>query len=218
MISERYLTILDIMSVLGLFWPFQFQWVGFAATFWFLHDTSIYGIYDVDSTIEKLKERWLTTNMWFIPVALVWNLAMGPFEVLSLLWVINNEILALPLEIFLVLLFIFTSVWISNYNEDGLWIFDFKLGYPDYGWSMYPLVILRLPSILYLICFSGFSINNLIMPGNLPSGQADINDLTVSGESGGGFMASQMSVIYSGMFKGVGIVYGGPYGCVQSRV
>jgi poly(3-hydroxybutyrate) depolymerase len=36
---------------------------------------------------------------------------------------------------------------------------------------------------------------------------------TVSGISSGGYMAVQMHVVYSDMFKGAGIVAGGPFYC-----
>ena len=63
---------------------------------------------------------------------MVFNLATGPFAVLSLLWVINNEILALPIEMFLVFMFVITAVWIFNFRgkEDPL---NLNLGYEDLG-------------------------------------------------------------------------------------
>ena len=50
---------------------------------------------------------------------------------------------------------------------------------------------------------------------NLPSIGANTN-ATVSGFSSGGYMTAQMQVIHSDLFKGAGIVAGGPYDCVNS--
>jgi poly(3-hydroxybutyrate) depolymerase len=45
----------------------------------------------------------------------------------------------------------------------------------------------------------------------LPGFGADPNSITISGFSGGGFMADQMKVIFSDTFKGAGLLAGGPY-------
>ena len=47
---------------------------------------------------------------------------------------------------------------------------------------------------------------------------AETDTVTVSGMSSGGFMATQMYVIYSELFQGAGIVAGGPYYCWQDGV
>ena len=51
----------------------------------------------------------------------------------------------------------------------------------------------------------------------LPSLGAAANQTTVSGMSSGGFMAVQMHTIYSSLFKGLGVIAGGPYGCNQGN-
>lgn len=47
----------------------------------------------------------------------------------------------------------------------------------------------------------------------LPSYNVDISQTTVSGLSSGAFMANQLGVAYSSIFKGVGIFAGGTYDC-----
>ena len=42
--------------------------------------------------------------------------------------------------------------------------------------------------------------------------QIDPESITVSGFSAGGFMASHLLVIHSDLFRGAGVVCGGPYG------
>ena len=54
--------------------------------------------------------------------------------------------------------------------------------------------------------------------GALPHLGASKTESTVSGISSGGFMAVQMHVIYSDMFKGAGVVAGGPFYCAQDNV
>ncbi|TFW00534.1 PHA-depolymerase-like protein [Oxalobacteraceae bacterium OM1] len=52
-------------------------------------------------------------------------------------------------------------------------------------------------------------------PVALPSFRIDLDETSVSGLSSGGFMAVQVSVAYSSIIKGAGIVAGGPYYCAQ---
>ncbi|MGR4868019.1 fibronectin type III domain-containing protein [Variovorax sp. LARHSF232] len=47
----------------------------------------------------------------------------------------------------------------------------------------------------------------------LPALNVDTSQTTVSGLSGGGFMATQLGYAFSGTFKGVGVFAGGPYMC-----
>ena len=47
----------------------------------------------------------------------------------------------------------------------------------------------------------------------LPALNVDASQTTVSGLSGGGFMANQLGYAFSGTFKGVGVFAGGPYMC-----
>ncbi len=49
--------------------------------------------------------------------------------------------------------------------------------------------------------------------GNLPAYNIDTGKTTVSGLSSGGFMANQLGVAYSSLFKGVGVFAAGPYMC-----
>ena len=51
----------------------------------------------------------------------------------------------------------------------------------------------------------------------LQSYNIDRDQITVSGISSGGYMASQFHVAYSDMISGAGIVAGGPYRCADSR-
>ncbi|ALO13326.1 Poly(3-hydroxybutyrate) depolymerase [Streptomyces venezuelae] len=53
-------------------------------------------------------------------------------------------------------------------------------------------------------------------PGSLQ--QYNISSTYVSGLSSGGFMANQMHVAYSDVFKGAGIFSAGPYDCAQNSV
>ena len=46
---------------------------------------------------------------------------------------------------------------------------------------------------------------------SLPGFEADPNFVTISGFSGGAFMADQLKIIYSETFKGAGLLSGGPY-------
>jgi len=49
----------------------------------------------------------------------------------------------------------------------------------------------------------------------LPSFNVDKTQISVSGLSGGGFMAVQFDVAYSSLLNGAGIIAGGPYYCAQ---
>jgi poly(3-hydroxybutyrate) depolymerase len=51
----------------------------------------------------------------------------------------------------------------------------------------------------------------------LRSYNVDSSRISVSGISSGGFMAVQLHVAYSSLFKGVGVVAGGPYYCAQDQ-
>lgn len=48
---------------------------------------------------------------------------------------------------------------------------------------------------------------------NLPAYNVDTGKTTVSGLSSGGFMANQLGIAYSSLFKGVGVFAAGPYMC-----
>lgn len=48
---------------------------------------------------------------------------------------------------------------------------------------------------------------------NLPAYNVDTSKTTVSGLSSGGFMANQLGITYSSLFKGVGVFAAGPYMC-----
>lgn len=53
---------------------------------------------------------------------------------------------------------------------------------------------------------------------DLPALNIDKNAVTVSGLSAGAFMAAQLSVAYSSLIKGAGIVAGGAYSCARGDV
>jgi poly(3-hydroxybutyrate) depolymerase len=52
----------------------------------------------------------------------------------------------------------------------------------------------------------------------LPALKIDASSVTVSGLSSGGYMATQLHVAWSSVFKGVGVVAAGPYYCAQGLV
>jgi poly(3-hydroxybutyrate) depolymerase len=49
----------------------------------------------------------------------------------------------------------------------------------------------------------------------LPALEIDASDVTVSGLSSGGYMATQLHLAWSSVFKGVGVIAAGPYYCAQ---
>ena len=63
--------------------------------------------------------------------------------------------------------------------------------------------------ILYLSQWSDIWINK---DHDLPSFNVEDFSITVSGYSGGSYMATQIDVIYSDLIKGVGLFSGGTYG------
>jgi poly(3-hydroxybutyrate) depolymerase len=52
----------------------------------------------------------------------------------------------------------------------------------------------------------------------LPALKIDASSVTVSGLSSGGYMATQLHVAWSSLFKGAGVVAAGPYYCAQGLV
>lgn len=62
----------------------------------------------------------------------------------------------------------------------------------------------------FLRCYAGY-----IEAPKLGAYGADSNGVSVSGISSGAYMATQMHVAHSALFKGVGIVSGGPYYCCK---
>lgn len=50
---------------------------------------------------------------------------------------------------------------------------------------------------------------------SLPAFNINLNEISVSGLSSGGYMAVQFHVAYSSIVKGAGIIAGGPYFCAQ---
>lgn len=67
--------------------------------------------------------------------------------------------------------------------------------------------------------FTAFAAFSLLSAGtalaaiNLPAYNVDTSQTTVSGLSSGGFMANQLGIAYSSLFKGVGVFAAGPYMC-----
>jgi poly(3-hydroxybutyrate) depolymerase len=52
---------------------------------------------------------------------------------------------------------------------------------------------------------------------SLPSYDVDINQISVSGLSSGGYMAVQFDVAFSSLSRGAGVIAGGPYYCAQGN-
>ncbi len=52
----------------------------------------------------------------------------------------------------------------------------------------------------------------------LPTLNIDASSVTVSGLSSGGYMATQLHVAWSSLFKGAGVIAAGPYYCAQGLV
>ncbi len=52
----------------------------------------------------------------------------------------------------------------------------------------------------------------------LPALKIDASSVTVSGLSSGGYMATQLHVAWSALFKGAGVIAAGPYYCAQGLV
>jgi len=63
--------------------------------------------------------------------------------------------------------------------------------------------------LLYLSQYSDIWINK---DNELPSFGAESFSVTISGFSGGSYLATQIDVIYSDLIKGVGMIEGGSYG------
>jgi predicted esterase len=74
-----------------------------------------------------------------------------------------------------------------------------------------------LSRILFLAALLGAALAQAA-PVALPSLRIDPKETSVSGLSSGAFMAVQMSVAYSSIIKGAGIIAGGPYYCAQGDV
>ena len=72
------------------------------------------------------------------------------------------------------------------------------------------------PSIPALSAFAALSVlsaSTAFAAINLPAYNVDKSQTTVSGLSSGGFMANQLGIAYSSLFKGVGVFAAGPYMC-----
>jgi poly(3-hydroxybutyrate) depolymerase len=55
----------------------------------------------------------------------------------------------------------------------------------------------------------------LVQAAPLPALKVDASTITVSGLSSGGYMATQLHVAWSSVFKGAGVIAAGPYYCAQ---
>lgn len=64
-----------------------------------------------------------------------------------------------------------------------------------------------------LAALAAFSSGTAMAAVNLPQYNVDTSQTTVSGLSSGGFMANQLGIAYSSVFKGVGVFAAGPYMC-----
>lgn len=69
------------------------------------------------------------------------------------------------------------------------------------------------PNLLFLLTF-------LVMPcyGSLPKLNIDLSDVTVSGVSSGGYMATQFHLAHSDWVSGIGVIAAGPYLCAENDI
>ena len=83
------------------------------------------------------------------------------------------------------------------------------------------------PFLRHALCLSVLSALAVSVPvfGNdssaqdaLPSLTIDLKNVTVSGLSSGGYMATQFQLAHSDWVKGVGVIAGGPYFCAQGDI
>lgn len=70
-----------------------------------------------------------------------------------------------------------------------------------------------LRSLAAFATLSAISAGTAFAAINLPAYNVDTSQTTVSGLSSGGFMANQLGIAYSSLFKGVGVFAAGPYMC-----
>ncbi len=68
-------------------------------------------------------------------------------------------------------------------------------------------------SLAAFATLSALSASTAFAAINLPAYNVDTSQTTVSGLSSGGFMANQLGIAYSSLFKGVGVFAAGPYMC-----
>ncbi len=68
-------------------------------------------------------------------------------------------------------------------------------------------------SMRALAAIAALSSGTALAAINLPAYNVDTSQTTVSGLSSGGFMANQLGITYSSLFKGVGVFAAGPYMC-----
>lgn len=67
--------------------------------------------------------------------------------------------------------------------------------------------------------YSGVALSNAANSGNgLPPLSLDVEQVTVSGLSSGGYMATQFHIAHSDWVKGAGIIAAGPYYCAQNDI
>ncbi|MGS5087563.1 extracellular catalytic domain type 2 short-chain-length polyhydroxyalkanoate depolymerase [Hydrogenophaga sp. A37] len=72
---------------------------------------------------------------------------------------------------------------------------------------------MRFDSMRALAAIAALSSGTALAAINLPAYNVDTSQTTVSGLSAGGFMANQLGIAYSALFKGVGVFAAGPYLC-----
>lgn len=74
------------------------------------------------------------------------------------------------------------------------------------------------------LCLSFFSASTLafsaasVANNDIPKLALDLENVTVSGLSSGGYMATQFQLAHSDWVKGVGVIAGGPYFCAQGDI
>ena len=69
-----------------------------------------------------------------------------------------------------------------------------------------------------LLALAMVGVQGAAVSGGLGSYNVDPNSVSVSGLSAGGFMAAQLGVAYSDVFKtGFGVFAGGPFDCARNQ-
>ena len=188
-----------------MFYPFNNWWVGYVLNTNIITNPYFWNFFYWQSSKGVIEEQFWT-NMWWLPVAMVWNLLTLPLSIIHTTWNVGMEIIFFPIEVFLGGLTIFCWFILNPLGiDEGWWPAD------EEGWSgdttardisetgFVSLMTIIVPRIIQFV-LSGWWVNYLILPDSLPSANASPDYTTVSGDSGGGFMAGQMQVIYSDIF------------------
>ena len=194
-INDRYLTILQWQQVMSMFFPFQGWWIGYVTTLNIITSPYLWNLFDWQASKGIIEDQFWG-NMWWVPIAMVVNLLTLPLNIISTLFGLSAELLFFPFEILLGWTTIFTWFILNPIAIDWEWWPEDKEGITgdttarevsEVGFVS--LAIIIIPRILQFL-IQGWFVNYLILPDSLPSVNALIDQTTVSGDSGGGFMAS----------------------------